>query len=206
MDVGNAIDGQPFVFGKHFGPELAIAGKSPIVLVEPAPQHGAAVLIQILLGCYPVVEALDIHNADGVVGLTVDGNGITAHNVHDLLGSTAGNSVSVTVQKTLWGEMDFVSAVILSETPVFQKAVSIQEGVEFSNAVFHVAFRQVTAMGIGELGYESAFHLIHRTGPVVILRIVLDGGYLHPFDAVDLGFAKDLHFGILGAGAGGCII
>ena len=81
MHVGNAVDGEPVIFRQLCTPEFAVSVKGPVVPVVPAPKNGPAVLIQKLFRDNGAAGAFDIHDAYGVVGIPVDGDGVSPNNI-----------------------------------------------------------------------------------------------------------------------------
>ena len=81
MHIGSAVNGKPFIIRELLTPAFLVSVDRPIITVEPAPKNCFAVLIKELLRYHPAVITFDIHNADGIIALPVDGNGITPYDI-----------------------------------------------------------------------------------------------------------------------------
>ena len=97
------------------------------------------------------------------------------------------------MQQSLGIQFYLVATVVLAKTPVVEECFSIQEGIAFAYTILHVGFRQVAAVGVGELSYKSPFHTIQRTGAVVISSVELHGNHFHALDTMD--FRTAYNFG-----------
>lgn len=101
MDIGFAVDSKPLVLGENLRPQLSIPLVCPIVFVESAPEDRSAVLVQMLLRNNAVVEALDIHHADSIVGFAVDRNRISTNNIHRFFASETLDGIVDPLQQAL---------------------------------------------------------------------------------------------------------
>ena len=98
MYISLAVHDQPFVFWKHFSPELSVSLICPVVFVESAPKNGSAVFVKILFRCNAVVEALNIHDADGVIRFFADLKSIPSDDVHSFFVCVPDNLISASCQ------------------------------------------------------------------------------------------------------------
>ena len=101
MDVGLAVNGEPFVFGEHFSPQFSVALIRPIIFIESAPEDRATVFVEVLFCYNPVVKALNIHYTDRIIRFTVECNGIASDNINCFFFGISVNCISVTQKKIL---------------------------------------------------------------------------------------------------------
>ena len=119
MDIGFAVDGKAFIVREFLAPGFAAeAVNGPVIPIEPPPQYSTAVLIYILFGSHRIIEALNIHDTNGIVRLASNGYSVAAHHIHHLSGDGSGNAVPLTMQQSLGMQIHLIAAVVLAKAPV----------------------------------------------------------------------------------------
>ena len=102
MDVGFAVDGEALIVREFLAPGLTAEPiNGPVIPVEPPPQNGSSILIHILLRCHGIIEAFNIHDADGVKRLAANGHAVSSYHIHHFSGDGSGNAVPFTMQQSL---------------------------------------------------------------------------------------------------------
>ena len=139
MDIGFAVDGETLVVWELLTPGFTAEPiNGPVISVEPTPQYSASALIHILFGSNSIIVALDIHNADGIVRLTVNGHTVASHYIHHFFRDGSGNAVTFPMQQTLGMQIYLVTTIILAKAPVVEERFAVQEGVAFPNTIFYM--------------------------------------------------------------------
>ena len=163
-------------------------------------------MVEVLLCNNTVIEALDIHHANRIICFSVDGNMISSDNINGFFFKCSVNDLSLTAQQALYNQIHLIAAVVRAEAPVVEKRISIKERIHFPHTVFHMTFSKIPTMCIRQLCDKPTFHPIHRTGAVVILRIILYSGDFHTLDSMYFSLANNFHDGVFRAFSGWHII
>ncbi len=79
MNIGLTVDCKPIVIRQLLAPFYFVAVNSPVVTVESAPKNCLAVLIQKLLGYYAAVIGFNIDNANSIIALFANRDGVSPH-------------------------------------------------------------------------------------------------------------------------------
>ena len=111
MNVGCAIYDKSVVFGQLLAPRLFISVNSLIIPVVSAPKNRFSIHVQELIGYYTAIIGFNVHNADSVIALSANRNGVTSYNVQQKILVGTCNNFTHSLDITLDCQISFITTM-----------------------------------------------------------------------------------------------